>query len=255
MPETEAEATSSDAPGFDAPAVARELLRTIRSGALATIDRDTGAPFGSLVTVATDVDGSPLLLLSKLSAHTSNLEADPRASILLAATGKGDPLAHPRLTVTGRIVAAEEPRIRSRFLARHPKAQLYADFPDFGFRRLVVESAHLNGGFARAAQLGPADLLSDMTGAEAFVDRMEGSIAHMNEDHLDAIRLYATRLAGAPDAEWRATGVDPDGMDMTAGDLTARVLFPMRATDGLSLRTILVDLAKAARAQPGPSAD
>lgn len=245
MPDTEAASGE-----FDPRALGRELLRLTRAGALATIDRDSGAPFASLVTVATDVDGSPLLLLSQLSGHTANLEADPRASILLAARGKGDPLAHPRLTVTGRVVAAGEPRVRARFLARHPKAELYADFPDFGFRRLVVESAHLNGGFARAATLAAADLLSDMTGAEALVDRMEGSIAHMNEDHLDAIRLYATRLAGAPDAAWRATGVDPDGMDMAAGDLTARVTFPARVTDGASLRQTLVALAAEARARP-----
>src|SRR5918995_6228183 len=71
-------------PDFDGIGIAKELLRTIRSGALATLDRESGAPFASLVTVATDVDGSPLLLMSRLSGHTLNLEADPRASILLA---------------------------------------------------------------------------------------------------------------------------------------------------------------------------
>src|SRR6201987_4454779 len=117
---------------FDAIATAKKLLRAIPAGALATIDRNTGHPFGSLVNVATDSDGSPLILVSRLSTHTANLEKDGRASVLLAAAGKGDPLAHPRLTVLGRFeqITPDEPRLRRRFLARHPKAELYASFTD-----------------------------------------------------------------------------------------------------------------------------
>src|SRR3712207_2722011 len=145
------------APAFDATGMAKHLLRTIRSGALATLGPD-GAPFATLVTVATDLDGSPLLLTSRLSGHTANMEREPRVSILLAQTGKGDPLAHPRLTVAGRAGRADEPRIRARFLARHPKAELYADFADFSFWRVEIAGGHLNGGFARAAGLSAADL-------------------------------------------------------------------------------------------------
>lgn len=231
---------------FDAPGLARSLLRTIRSGALATLEAG-GAPFASLVSVATDMDGAPLLLVSRLAAHTTHLDRDPRASLLLAAGGKGDPLAHPRLTLTGRVVVTEEERARRRFLTRHPKAALYADFPDFSFRRLEVEAGHLNGGFARAARLAPADLLTDLGGAEALVAAEEGALAHMNADHRDALALYATVLAGARGAEWRATGLDPRGMDLAAGDLTARLNFPERVGDAGALRRVLVRLADEAR--------
>ena len=137
LPET------APAPDFDAKSAAKMLLRSVRAGALATIDRNTGHPFGSLVNVATDSDGSPLILVSRLSTHTANLESDSRASVLLAAAGKGDPLAHPRLTVLGRFVQIarehpDEPRLRRRFLARHPKAELYAGFTDFAFWRLPI---------------------------------------------------------------------------------------------------------------------
>ena len=102
-----------------------------------------GYPFASLVNVATDVDGAPLILVSKLATHTANLEVDGRASLLLAETGKGDALAHPRLTVLGTFApvardGADEPRIRRRFLARHPKSELYAGFGDFAFWRMDV---------------------------------------------------------------------------------------------------------------------
>lgn len=243
-------------PEFDGRPLARQLLRTVRAGSLATLDPQTGAPFVSLVSVATDRDGAPLLLVSRLSAHTTHLDHDPRAALLLAAGGRGDPLAHPRLSVMGRVETAEEPHVRGRFLRRHPKAELYVDFPDFGFRRLVPERAHLNGGFARAASLDAAALLTDLTGADALGDAEERALDHMNADHLDALALYASRLAGAkPDAPWRATGFDPDGMDLGAGDLTARVLFPERVLDAGALRRVLVALADRARAVEEESDD
>jgi putative heme iron utilization protein len=239
---------------FDPKALAKGLLRSIRAGTLGTLDRNTGHPFASLVTVATDIDGSPLILTSRLSTHTANLEADGRASVLLAQTGKGDPLAHPRLTVLGTFSAvardsADDARVRRRFLARHPKAELYAGFGDFSFWRMNVASAHLNGGFARAADLTAADVLTDVSGADELIAAEAGAVAHMNSDHAEATQLYATRLLGEDHGAWRISGLDPDGADLAAGDRTARLAFTERVTSGGSLRQMLVALAKAARAK------
>lgn len=240
------------APNFDATAVAKALLRTTRAGALATIDRNTGHPFGSLVNVATDIDGSSLILTSRLSTHTANLENDRRASLLLASVGRGDPLAHPRLTVLGDFapIGREDPseaRLRRRFLARHPKSELYAGFADFSFWRLAVASAHLNAGFARAADLKAADLITDIGGAENLIEAEAGAVAHMNEDHADAVQLYATRLLGAEDGPWRLTGLDPEGVDLAQGDATLRLPFTQRVTTAAALRKVLVDLAMQAQ--------
>lgn len=229
--------------------VAKALLRATRAGTLATLDRNTGHPFASLVNIATDIDGAPLILVSRLSTHTANLEIDPRASVLLAATGKGDPLAHPRLTVLGEFLRIDdEPRLPRRFLARHPKSELYAAFADFSFWRLRVASAHLNGGFARAADLAAAEVLTDLSGAESLIEAEEGAVAHMNADHAEAVRLYATRLLRAPGGAWRATGVDPDGLDLALGDAALRLPFPQRVTNPQQLRQVLKDLAERARA-------
>ncbi|HXW48471.1 MAG TPA: DUF2470 domain-containing protein [Xanthobacteraceae bacterium] len=245
---------------FDPKATAKTLLRTIRAGALATIDRNTGHPFASLVNVATDSDGSPLILTSRLSTHTANLEKDSRASVLLAVTGKGDPLAQPRLTVIGRFwrIAhddADEPRLRRRFLARHPKAELYAGFGDFSFWRLEVVSAHVNGGFARAADLTAPDLMTDIAGAADLLQSEASAVAHMNDDHAEAVRLYATRLLGADDGAWRLTGLDPDGLDLACGDVALRLQFEQRVTTAQQLRKAVVDLASKARGQSQNSAD
>lgn len=238
---------------FNPRVLAKTLLRATRAGTLGTLDRNTGHPFASLVNVATDVDGSPLILTSRLSTHTANLEADGRASILLAKTGKGDALAHPRLTVLGTFAriekeSADDARVRRRFLARHPKAELYAGFGDFAFWRLAIASAHLNGGFARAADLTAADVLTDVYGADELSASEEGAVEHMNADHAEATKLYATKLLGEDDGPWRISGLDPDGADLITGDRTARLAFPQRVTTAGELRQILVELAIQARA-------
>jgi hypothetical protein len=241
----------SPAPDFDAVGTAKILLRSIRAGALATLGRGRagGFPFASLVTVATDHDGSPLLLMSRLSAHTQNLERDSRASILLAQGGKGDPLAHPRLTVIGRAERTADERVARRFLARHPKAELYAGFGDFSFWRLTVATAHLNGGFARARELTAAEVLTDLVGAEELLEVEASAVEHMNQDHREALALYAERLAGAPKAAWRATGLDPEGLDLMAGDRAVRVPFGRRVTGAGELRRLVKEMADAARAK------
>lgn len=239
---------------FNPIVVAKELLRATRAGALATIDRNTGHPFSSLVNIATDTDGSPLILVSRLSTHTANIEVDPRASVLLASTGKGDPLAYPRLTVLGTFTniarnAPDGARVQRRFLSRHPKSKLYAGFGDFTFWRLNVVSAHLNGGFARAADLKASDIITNLDDATEIVEIEEGAVEHMNADHPDAVRLYATKLLGETDGAWQVTGVDPDGLDLALGDRTARMPFAQRVTNGLVLRKTLAESGARARAQ------
>jgi len=233
--------------------VAKTRLRATRAGTLATLDRNTGYPFASLVNVATDVDGSPLILVSRLATHTANLEVDGRASLLLAEMGKGDALAHPRLTVLGQFTpvareSADDARIRRRFLARHPKSELYAGFGDFAFWRMGVVSAHLNGGFARAADLTAVDVLTDVAGAESLIDAEAGAVAHMNADHAEACRLYATKLLGVADGDWACVGLDPEGIELQRGQTALRLFFPQRVAGPEQLRAMLKQLADKARA-------
>ncbi len=233
---------------FEPLVLARELLRMARVGSLGTVEVASGFPMVTLASVATDHDGSPLILTSRLSHHTQNLLADPRASLLLARPGKGDPLAHPRLSLRVMAEPAPEPRVRHRFLARHPKARIYVDFPDFLFFRLVPQTMHLNGGFARAYSGDVAPILARVADGEAFDALERSAIAHMNEDHADALRLYATRLCGMPEGPWQAVGLDPDGLDMMAGERVARLAFERPVQDGPGLRQQLRELAERARA-------
>lgn len=236
------------AASLSSAATAKHVLRLAATASLGTLDADSG-PFVSLVTVATMPADEPILLLSDLAAHTRNLKRDPRASLLLVAPGGegGDPLAGARLTLTGTLVRDDDPTVRRRFLARHEEAAAYADFADFGFYRFAAMAGHLVASFGRIVDLAAGDILADTTGLDDLIAAEEGAVAHMNEDHRDALRLYATKLLGLPDGDWRTTGADLDGIDLRAGPLRGRLAFPERVTTPGELRRVLVDLAKEAR--------
>ena len=233
-----------------AAATARLLLRTRRTAALATaLASDGGRPFCSLVTVACDCGGSPILLLSSLSDHTRNLDASPLASLLVEDTGRrANPQTGPRLTLLGRIIPDEEPRLRRRFLARHPGASLYAGFADFRIFRMTVESGHWVGGFAQARRLEAGLILADADAARALADAEPSVLVHMNTDHREALDLIAQRLMGRAGSGWKMASIDPEGCDLSRGRGNfCRVPFPRMATDAAALREILTMLTATAR--------
>lgn len=234
---------------FDPRVSARKLLREGRSGALATLIPGSGDPYCSLVNVATAADGAPLLLISKLAIHTRNILADNRVSLMLDERKEGDPLQGARVTLSGRAAVTENAHDRLRYLARQPESEMFAGFGDFNFYRIDIDAAHLVAGFGRIVDLTPADLLTDLSGADDLLAAEAGAVAHMNEDHADALRLYATKLLGAPDGDWTCAGFDPEGMELQNGRVALRLAFPQRITGAGPLRAVLKDLAQAARAQ------
>ncbi len=233
----------------EARQLAKRLIRTARSGALATNGADAGMPFASLVAMGTDLDGSPVILTSQLSVHTRLLAADPRCSLLLSAIGKGDPLAHPRLTLLAEAEKLEPgsdkaQQVRRRYLLQHPKAALYVDFPDFAFWRLNIASGSLNGGFGRAYRMAREDLLTDMSAFPGFAELEASAVAHMNEDHAEAVAHYATKLCGGREGAWRLIGIDPEGLQLALGDDLLRLTFPHPLQGPEELRPTLVTLAR-----------
>jgi len=238
---------------FDATATAKKLLRGARAASLATLMVSNGDPYCSLVNVATAADGSPLLLISRLALHTQNIEKDARVSLLLAEQGDGDPLERARVMLTGVASIIQADDEQRRFLARHPGAAVYAGFKDFGFYRVSLKGAHLVAGFGRIVDLSAAQLLTGVKGAESLIEAEAEISAHMNEDHADAVRLYATRLLGAPDAEWRCVGCDPEGLDLQAGADARRLVFPAPVQTPGALHQTLKALADKARTSPSRS--
>ena len=236
----------------DQIATARRLLRGTDRAALATLlaGKQGPAPYASLALIAVDHDLSPILLISRMAVHTQAIQADARVSLLLDGTaGLDHALTGARLSIMGRAEISAEPRLRARYIARHPEAEMYAGFKDFDFYRVAVERAHLVSCFGKIDWIDAAELMLPEGLEEKLVEHEAGIVQHMNEDHSDAITLYASNLLQLPGGGWRMTGVDRDGVDLRAGGKVARLEFAEPVADANGARKALIALVQQARAK------
>ncbi|MBM4440061.1 MAG: DUF2470 domain-containing protein [Candidatus Rokubacteria bacterium] len=250
-------AQPSDTPPVPEPTYAeraRTLVHLSRAGTLATLSRrHPGHPFASLMPYAVDERGRPLLLISSMAMHTQNLQADARASLLVAQPDwAGDPLAAGRVTLMGgarTVPAADVAAAREAYLARHENARYWVDFDDFAFWRLDVTDVYFVGGFA-AMDWVDAPAYGDAA-PDPLADAAGGIIGHMNTDHADALVTYARAYAGVEASEAVMTGVDRLGFKLRvtgAGRRHAvRIAFPREVTTAAESRTVLIEMLQRAR--------
>jgi len=125
---------------------------------------------------------------------------------------------------------------------------MFAGFADFAFYRLSLTGAHLVAGFGRIVDLTPADILTPVDDAAELTAAEPDILAHMNADHADTCRLYATKLLGAADGAWRCVGCDPEGLELQLDRTALRLPFPQRIRSSGVLRQVLKQLADQARA-------
>ncbi|MCX5520609.1 pyridoxamine 5'-phosphate oxidase family protein [Kaistia defluvii] len=233
---------------FDPVATGRAVIRSTIAGSLATLD-EAGNPFATLVTMATLPDGRPILSLSDLAVHTHNLKRDPRASMLLVAPGGegGNPLAGARITLVGTFERSDDPHVAWRYALHQGKAASASALPGFHHYVMNVTGSHLVAGFGNIAQVPAKDLIQDLSDCEDLLAGEKMVVEHMNDDHADAIALYAIKLLNLPGGAWRITGCDPEGIDIATSKLRARLPFPARATSVAEAGGYLKSFAKQAR--------
>ena len=232
---------------------ARCLLRAARAGTLAT--QSGGQPSASLVTPATAPDGSVLMLLSGLSAHTKHLRDDPRCALLVQGAPAGpNPQTAPRLTVTGTASPEPDAGLKARWVALHPYAAFYADLGDFTLWRLRPEAGQFVGGFARAFRLAAEDLLPAEVAVAAVARAEAGILAHVNADHADALAVIAGQR-GPGLQDWRIVAADVDGCDLASGERVLRLPWSAPVADAGGVRTELVRMARDARQAKHPTLD
>ena len=86
---------TSDQPTTPEPSFAeraRTLMYLSGVGSLSTQSRkQPGFPFGSVMPYGLDDHGRPIFLVSTMAMHTQNLQADPRASLLVTHEDASDP--------------------------------------------------------------------------------------------------------------------------------------------------------------------
>ena len=248
---------ASDEPVVPEPTFAeraRTLLHQGRTGTLATLSRrHPGHPFASIMPYALDERGRPLFLISSMAMHTQNLGGDARASLLVTQPGAaGDPLASGRVTLMGRarrLTGEDVAAARSVYLAAHANAAYWVDFEDFSFWRLDVDDVYFVGGFAAMGWVEATDYRDARP--DPLAEIADGIMEHMNRDHADALLAYARHFAGEAADEAHMVGVDRLGFKLllTHGERrwSARVAFPREVTSAEESRTVLIEMARAAR--------
>jgi putative heme iron utilization protein len=138
----------------------RALIEGARKAVLASLLPPEGAPYASLVNVASD-GGEPILLLSRLAWHSQNILADNRACLLISEDAEGkEPLERPRVSLIGRLSSTERKQAEARYFTIHPKARSYARFADFNFYKLNVEKAHYVAGFGQIVTMERSQLFN-----------------------------------------------------------------------------------------------
>ena len=242
------------APRSSAAEEARTLVAATNVAALATLTAE-GDPWASLVTYGALEDGSPVLCLSHLAEHGRNLAGDARASLVITQVDSPpDPLAAARVTLAGRAVRPGDPvalaAARDAHLASVAAATTYIDFSDFSLWVLRVDRVRWVGGYGRMdSASGPAYAAA---APDPVAIGAATAIAHLNDDHTDALLVIAQALGGYPDATAaKCSGLDRRGIDLALdtprGRAPTRVAFANTLTSSSQLRAATVELTRRAR--------
>src|SRR6202165_817790 len=249
--------SASDQPAVAEPSFAeraRTLLYLGRIGSLSTLSRrQSGFPFGSVMPYGLDDHGRPIFLISTLAMHTQNLQADPRASLLVTRddTG-GDPLGASRVTLVGNVLPippSEVAEARKLYLARYANSKYWVDFEDFSFYRMEVVDVYYVGGFGVMGWVSATEY--NHAQPDPLVDHATGIMQHMNTHHANTLIELARTFAGIESEEVTMTSVDRLGFHIRFktpdGTRAARIAFPREASNPEEVRNVVVDMVTEAR--------
>jgi hypothetical protein len=202
-----------------------------------------------------DDQGRPIFLISTMAMHTQNLQADPRASLLVTQDdGSGDPLGASRVTLVGnvqRIPAPEIAEARKLYLARYENSKYWVDFEDFSFYRMEVVDVYYVGGFGVMGWVSATEYAASQP--DPLTDSVAEIIQHMNADHKDALVLLAREFAHIESQEASMTAVDRLGFHVRVktmdGVRGSRIAFLREVRSPNDARKVLVEMVQQARAR------
>src|SRR5438477_4236824 len=209
--------SASDQPAVPEPSFA-ERARTLvclgRTGSLSNLSRkQPGFPFGSVMPYGLDERGRPIFLISTMAMHTQNLQADPRASLLVTQPDPSDdPLGASRVTLVGNVLPLPESEVaeaRELYLARYANSKYWVDFEDFSFYRMDVVDVYYVGGFGVMGWVSASEYYRSQP--DPLADSKAESIQHMNADRKDALDQLARKFARTESQEAAYTYIKEEG--------------------------------------------
>jgi putative heme iron utilization protein len=150
--------------------VLQQLIHGRMIAALGTLHQ--GAPFVSMVPYAVAKDGSFILHVSRLAAHTRDMLDNPEVSLLITESeGSGKmPQALARVTVQGRAEMLDRDSekntdAREVYLSRFPDAAPLFEFSDFNIFIIKPISARVIAGFGQAVTITGEDFATALCAA------------------------------------------------------------------------------------------
>ena len=248
---------ASDQPPVPEPSFAeraRTLVCISRIGSLSTLSRkQPGFPFGSVMPYGLDEHGRPIFLISTMALHTQNLQADPRASLLVTQEDAGsDPLGASRVTLVGNVLPipqAEVAEARKLYLARYASSKYWVDFEDFCFYRMGVVDIYYVGGFGVMGWVSASEY--GRSQSDPLADSMAEIIQHLNADHKDALVLLSRKFARIEAQEATMIAVDRLGFHLRVktndGLRGVRIAFLREVSNPAETRKVLVEMVQQAR--------
>lgn len=247
----------SDQPAAPEPSFAeraRTLVYLTRIGSLSTLSRkQPGFPFGSVMPYGLDERGRPIFLISTMAMHTQNLQADPRASLLVTQdVAGGDPLGASRVTLVGNALLVQEAEVaeaRELYLARYANSKYWVDYEDFSFYRMDMVDIYYVGGFGVMGWVSAAEYLRSQP--DPLADSTAEIIQHINTDHKEGLVLLAHKFARIEAQEATITTVDRLGFHVRLktqdGMRGARIAFLREVNNPAETRKVLTEMVQQAR--------
>jgi putative heme iron utilization protein len=141
-----------------------QLIRSIRIAALGTLH--DGEPNLAMVAYAFADDFSAFYIhVSRLGKHTTDMETDPRVSLLITEIddNRPDPQTLARVSIRGAAALLPRtnpgyPQVRKIYLERFPEAEQFFQLGDFNIWQIQPKGGRFVAGFGRAFNLVPEAL-------------------------------------------------------------------------------------------------
>ncbi len=235
----------------------RALYARERNATLCTLSKKiAGWPFGSITPYAVSSEGEPIVLISEIAEHTRNLREDARASLLVQdSQALADPQAGARVTLMGYAIPVSAPYLddaRGRYLDLFPGSASFFQIHDFTLFQIKVSRVRFIGGFGEIYWLDGSEVTASAdTKIDPIALHVEMICNHMNEDHRDALRLYASAFAQVEAEAAEMIHVDSEGFDMIAitegRHKHLRLAFSNRVTTTDEVRAEMVEMVRRAR--------
>jgi putative heme iron utilization protein len=227
---------------------ARSLMRIQHSGVLATQSLSIkGFPFGSVTPYLMTEQGDLIIYASDIAQHSRNMKADPHVSLCVYDGAQSDSQASARVTVLALAEAdAVSQEHQQQYFALFPQAKKYVEAHDFRFYLLNTQRVRYIGGFGEIYWFSQDEWQENVV---CIGSQAKGIIAHMHEDHDDALaEIYNYTMGSKGQAgEVKMLSCTAEGFHVVCRGRVNFIAYLQPLGRQYDVRKAMVDLTKAAR--------